>query len=39
MNSDRSVQNKGNMYYMEFQLLELLSVNNIPQKFTFPNEH
>jgi hypothetical protein len=30
---------KVNMYYMEFQLLEVLSVNNIPQKFTFPNEH
>jgi hypothetical protein len=38
MKRNRS-QRKVNMYYMEFQLLEVLSVNNIPQKFAFSNEH
>jgi hypothetical protein len=32
-------ERKVNIYYVEFQLLEVLSGNNIPQKFAFPNEH
>jgi hypothetical protein len=29
-------QSKVDMYYMEFQLLQVLSVNNIPQILHFP---